>query len=299
MKIKNILLLTAMSLCTLAWTSCMDKDWESPIYEEAPYGNNSIKETNPITIAQLKQMYPKYAENYNCTLMNQEAQLKVYVTGNDIAGNLYNSISVQDENGDALIVAISEGSLYGYLPVGQELLIETSGLYIGGYGSQPQIGMPYTNASGNTYVSRMSSSVWQSHFKILPTKKAILSEEEYSKNPIEDAYVIPAYTVDEFKKLNIESECGKLMTLKGVSIKGADGKKTWANSADAGSQTSVTLYFNELTTKYEVYTSTYCDFANDPIPTGKLNLTGVWKRYNTYWELIIRDTNDIELSDER
>lgn len=270
-----------MAFCTLAWTSCMDKDWEAPQFEQAPYGNNDIQPSHLVSIAELKQMYPKYAENYSCTLMDQDAQLKVYVTGNDISGNFYNSIAVQDEAGDAMIVAISEGSIFGYLPVGQELLIDTKGLYIGGYGSQPQIGTPYTNKSGNTYVSRMSSSLWQSHFKILPTKHEVN---------------IPAYTPEEFKKLNIASDCGKLMTLKGVSIKGADGKKTWANEADAGTQTSVTLYFNELTQSYEVYTSTYCDFANEPIPTGKLNLTGIWKRYNNYWELILRDINDIELA---
>lgn len=282
MKIHNILKTLTLALtATFATTSCMDKDWEAPQFEQAPYGNNDIQPSHLVSIAELKQMYPKYAENYSCTLMDQEAQLKVYVTGNDISGNFYNSIAVQDEAGDAMIVAISEGSIFGYLPVGQELIIDTKGLYIGGYGSQPQIGTPYTNKSGNTYVSRMSSSLWQSHFKILPTKHEVN---------------IPAYTPEEFKKLNIASDCGKLMTLKGVSIKGADGKKTWANEADAGTQTSVTLYFNELTQSYEVYTSTYCDFANEPIPTGKLNLTGIWKRYNNYWELILRDINDIELA---
>ena len=279
MKIKNILSLLALSLSASLITSCMDGKWDVPTFEQPPYGNNDIKETNVINISQLKQMYPKYAENYTCTLMDKEAQLKVYVTGNDVSGNLYNTIAVQDENGDAMIVAISENSIFGYLPVGQELLIETKGLYIGGYGSQPQIGQPYTNASGNTYVSRMSSSLWQSNFKILPTKHAV---------------TIPAYTVDEFKKLNIEADCGKLMTLKGVSIKGADGTKTWASEADAGTQTSVTLYFNELSSTYEVYTSTYCKFANDVIPTGKMDITGIWKRYNKYWEVIIRDINDIK-----
>lgn len=280
MKTKNIFLLMALSLATAGLTSCMDKDWETPAFEQAPFGNNDIKETNVISISQLKAMYPSYAANYTCTKMDKEAQLKVYVTGNDIAGNLYNSISVQDENGDALIIAISEGGIYGYLPVGQELLIDTKDLYIGGYGSQPQIGTPYTNASGNTYVSRMSSSLWQQHFKLLPTKHKVEA---------------PAYTVDQFKKLKLDEDCGKLMTLQGVSIKGADGTKTWAGAGDAGTQTSVTLYFNELGNSYEVYTSTYCDFANDPIPTGKLNLTGIWKRYNNYWELIIRDANDIEV----
>ncbi|MCF0199598.1 MAG: hypothetical protein HUK02_09795 [Bacteroidaceae bacterium] len=281
MKKKNIFMLLALGLATLTFTACMDKDWETPDFtDNVPYGNNEIQATNVINIAQLKALYPNYNANYTCTEMKDDAQLKVYVTGNDIMGNLYNSIAVQDDNGDALIVAISESSLFGYLPVGQELLIDLKGLYIGGYGSQAQIGMPYKkNEDSDAYVSRMNSNIWQKHFKLLPSKHKV---------------DVPEYTVDEFKKLDIEQYCGRLMKLKNVSIKGLKRGQTWASTEDAGTMTSVTLYFNELSTTYEVYTSTYCDFANTPIPEGKMNLTGIWKRYNKYWELIIRDINDIE-----
>ncbi len=281
MKTRHIIYAVAVGMTALLTvTSCMDDDWDAPVFDEAPYGNNDIDSTNIVTIAQLKQMYPDYATNYTCTEMTEEAQLKVYVTGNDVSGNLYNSIAVQDDNGDALIIAISESSLFGYLPVGQEILIETKGLNIGGYGSQPQIGMPYTNSSGNTYVSRMNSSVWQEHFKILSTTHEV--------EPIEFS-----------TSRSLANDCGKLMTIKNVTIKGADGTTVcWASEEDAGSYTSVSKYFNEYSTSYMIYTSTYCDFANAVIPNQKMNLTGIWKRYNNYWELIIRSEDDIEIVEE-
>ncbi len=280
MNIKNILFTALTGVTLLFHTSCMDGEWEAPASENPPYGNAQIDTTaNLITIADLKSWYPKYAENYTCTEMTREGMLKCYVTGNDIQGNLYNSIAVQDENGDALIIAIGENSLFAYLPVGQELVISTKGLYIGGYGSQPQIGYPYTNSAGNTYVSRMTSTRWQQHFRLLKSKKTDIQ--------------IPEYTLSEFQKLNIQSECGKLMTIKNVQVEGADGKMTWASEEQANNN-AVTLYFKGASRNIQVYTSCYSDFANAVVPTGSLNLTGIWKRYNNYWELILRSEEDIK-----
>ena len=165
----------------------------------------------------------------------------------------------------------------------QEILIDLKGLYIGGYGLQPQIGTPYAkDATSDAYVSRMPNNVWQSHFKLLGKAKPEL--------------VVP---IEFTSERDLAADCGKLMTIKNISIKGADGTVTWASKSDAGSGTSVSKYFVESpyssTSKYMVYTSTYADFANTPIPTGKMNLTGIWKRYNNAWELVIRDINDIEV----
>ena len=267
-----------MVLCVLC-AACHETEWDAPNFNDGmPYGNNQLTEDNVITIAQLKAAYPKYAENYTLTEITTDAKLRVRVTGNDIQGNLYNSIAVQeDASGDAMIIAIGGNDLYAYMPVGQELLVDLKGLYVGGYGSQGQIGMPYTNAGGSTYVSRMTSSLWQKHVKLI--------------GRAEPAKVVP---IDFQSNMDLNANCGKLMTIKNVSIKGADGTVTWASKQDAGTQTSVTKYFNEFNTNYMVYTSTYADFANTPIPTGKMNLTGIWKQYNGKWELIIRDINDIE-----
>ncbi len=296
MKIRNILSLLAAALLAV---SCMDGDWDAPKFSEdnLPFGNSEIQATNPVTIADLKKMYPGYSKD-DTTYMDKEAQLKVYVTGNDIQGNLYNSIAVQDENGDAIIVCVYENSMFSYLPVGQELLVETKGLYIGSYGGQPQIGTPYTNKSGKTFPSRMNSNVWQKHFRLLPTTKAIQTITEHEDNPIGGAYVIPEYSLAELEGLNKSANAGKLMTIVNVEVDGADGTKTWASKADAGDYTNVQLYFKGAKNRNTlIYTSTYADFANEVIPTGKLNLTGVWKVYNSKWELILRSDRDIETAE--
>ena len=274
-------------LCALC-ASCQDGDWDAPDFSGGvPYGNNALTEENIITIAQLKAQYPRYAENYTTTQITTDAKLRVRVTGNDVQGNLYNAIAVQeDESGDALIVAISGNDMFAYMPVGQELIIDLKGLYIGGYGQQPQLGTPYTNASGSTYVSRMPNDLWQQHVRLI--------------GKADPAKVVP---VEFNSSRDLTRDCGKLMTIKNVSIQGADGVVTWAAKDDPTVRSnSVSKYFVESpysnTSNYMVYTSTYADFANTPIPTGKMNLTGIWKRYNNAWELVIRDIRDVEVIGE-
>lgn len=284
MKTKYILHLTFAILTmglALVTVACQDGDWDAPDFSNgAPYGNNSITETNVISIAQLKAQYPGYNGMFTNVEITDDVQLRVRVTGNDIQGNLYNSIAVQDEAGDAVIICISGSDLFAMMPVGQELLVNLKGLYFGCYGSQPQIGTPYTNAKGNTFPSRMSHDLWKQHVKLIGTA--------------DPSKVVPIDFVADI------ANAGKLMTIKNVSIKGADGTTPWASKKDAGTQTSVTKYFNEQGETVMVYTSTYADFANTPIPTGKMNLTGIWKLYHNNdkyapkWELIIRDVKDIE-----
>ena len=273
-------------LCVLCGVSmsCQDGDWDAPDFSDGvPYGNNALTNDNIITIAQLKAQYPAYNAPFSNIEITNDSKLRVRVTGNDIQGNLYNSIAVQeDATGDALLVCISGSDLFAMMPVGQELIIDLKGLYFGCYGAQPQLGTPYTNARGNTFPSRMDAALWEKHVKLIGTA--------------DPSKVAPI----DFPDAPTLADAGKLMTIKNVSIKGADGTTTWASKKDAGTQTSVTKYFNEKGETVMVYTSTYADFANTPIPTGKMNLTGVWKVYQTdskydpKWELIIRDAKDID-----
>ena len=254
--------------------ACMDGDWDAPKNTIPPYGNNDIEATNIVSIAQLKSMYPQYADDNALTEMTQPAQLKVYVTGNDIEDNIHNALAVQDEAGDAMIIAISENAMHGYLPVGQEIIIDTKGLYIGGRDGQPQIGYPYTNAGGSTSVGRMSSTLWSSHFRILPTKHEVV--------PI------------EFKSgMDLAANCGKLMTIKNVQVDGADGKMKWAPEEDATGN-GVSRYLVGMGKSIEIYTSIMCDFANAVVPTGPVNITGIWKRYRDNWEVSLRSEADVE-----
>ena len=271
-------------VCTL-FASCMADSFDAP--EDtglSPYGNNALTETNVITIAQLKTQFASVINNSGMKQVTDDIKIKGTVIGNDIQGNIYNEVIIDDGTG-AFIICVAQGGIYGYMPVGQEVLIDLKDLYIGGYGQQGELGMPYTSASGSTYVSRMNRFIWNSHYKILGKANAA------SVTPIE-------FDISRLKDESYLAEnCGRLMTIRGVEISGADG-----NSVFAPSDGSVTLTANCANRSFKglsssnivLRTSTYADFAGNIMPTGKVDVTGVFTRYRNTWQILMRTIDDIQ-----
>ena len=296
-KMKYIKFLVAALLLGGIATSCMDDDWNDPTGENAPFGNNNIVEETS-KIVTIKELKAKTVDKFEASVANglveitEDWQLKARVTGNDIQGNIYNEVAVEDESGEGLLICIQKGGLYGFLPVGQEILVNLKGLYIGLYGNNVQVGMPYTNSSGRTFPSRMAFNIWNEHFKILGTADASkVQPEEFDVTKLKDV----AY---------IKSHRGKLMTLKNVEMAKADGKLAWAPEADkdAGNGVSRTVKINgKAQSLMVVRSSSYADFAALAMPTGKVNLTGVFtvyatnpSKYGYTWQILLRSDSDIE-----
>lgn len=287
---KNIKYLLMLVLACSLFTGCMDDDWDTPNAEalNKAYGNQEIAETNVITIGSLKEKYESVinASTNSYEQITEDVQIKGRVVGNDIGGNIYNEVSIDDSTG-AILICISQGGLFSYLPVGQEIVVDLKGLYIGGYGKQAEIGMPYTNAKGNSYVSRMSRVLWNKHFKltgVADASKVVAEEFDVSKRTKEEYFT---------------ANNGKLMTIKNVEFTNADGKTTFAPSDEKDAANSVNRGLSQngkpiATSSIVVRTSSYADFAAKQLPTGKLNITGVFTRYRTTWQILIRDERDIQ-----
>ena len=268
-------------------TSCMKGDWDAPSPEDgmASYGNQDIKATNLKTIAEVKELYANEINNNSLAQITQPMQIQGIVTGNDVGGNIYNSLYIQDNTG-AIAITIGQGGLYGAFSVGQTVLVELDGLYIGGYGKQPQIGTTYTNPNkegATPQVGRMTRYTWGEHYKLVPSIDGLIV------NPLEVKY--------NLNSLDIAKDCGKLITLKGVELGEADGKAVFAPSDG-----SVTLTANcanrtiKGVSNVVLRTSTYADFAKQPLPTGRVDITGVASRYNDTWQFLMRDYKDIKES---
>ena len=294
---KKIHYLLLALVCTL-FASCMNgndglfgDDWKAPeSLSDNLYGNPDIKETNLLTIAQLKSKFStEISTEGSYAQIAEPMQIKAVVTANDIQGNMYNEIAVQDETG-AIFIGIAQGGVFGYLPEGTEILVELNGLYIGNYRKSATIGTPYTK-DGDVNVSRMPRALWQEHFTYTGQKKTI-EPEVFSTS------------------WNINSDAGKLCTIRNVTIKkggyyNSDTKQyvdpytfVPGESAFSHPDYSTSWYFNELpdgqTGGVQLYTSNYADFAAIKLPTGKMNLTGVIKRYRDQWELILRTFEDVD-----
>lgn len=296
-KIKYIKFLVAALLLGSVATSCMDDDWNTPNSVAAPFGNNNITE-DAGKIITIKDLKAKTVDKLPASVANdtiritEDWQLKVRVTGNDIQGNIYNEVAVEDESGEGLLICIQKSGLFGILPVGQEILVNLKDLYIGIYGNNVQIGTSYTNTKGLTFPSRMPFNTWNEHFKILGDADASkVVPEEFDVTKLKDeAYV--------------KSHRGKLMTLKNVEMDKADGILTWAPEADkdAGNGVSRTVKINgKAQSLMVVRSSTYADFAALAMPKGKVNLTGIFtvytknpSKYGYTWQILLRSIDDVE-----
>ena len=279
--IKTTYLLIFALACTL-FSSCMNGDWDEPDFNgAAPYGNNSLTEQNVITIAALIKKYPNvFASTDQNKQIDEDIMIKGRITGNDVGGNIYKQVTLQDTTA-AIIIAINEGGLNGYLAEGSEILVDLKGLYIGGYRKQPEIGAPYNGSS----IGRMQKDIWAKHFKILGSPDASLIQP------------VDFFSTIKYDK-KMEATCAKLVTLKDVTFKEADGKSTFCTGTSTGN--AVNQELDGYGSKVVIRTSTYADFAAITLPYDnvakkklKCDITGIATRYNSTWQILIRKTSDI------
>lgn len=285
----------------LGLTSCMDDDWKAPSGDTPAYGNNTLQEKNVISIAELKEKYGITKDMINDTVrIDDGIQIKGVVTGNDAEGNIYNEIALQDETG-GILVCIAQGGLCGQMQVGQEVLIDLGGLYIGAYRSQPQIGVPYTSTSTSgaksTYPSRIARAEWQTRFKLIGKPDATkLVAKEFDYESLKG------------NETELYKYAGCLVKATGVGFAKADGKTTYApKSEGASTGYGVMRAFKNMTTgkdyttnEFGVRTSCYSDFAAEKLPEGKLTVTGILTcyksqtKYKATAQILMRQQSDVQ-----
>lgn len=282
-------------------TSCMDDDWKAPSGDTPAYGNNTLQEKKVISIEDLKKNYGITKDMINDTVrIDDGIQIKGVVTGNDAEGNIYNEIALQDETG-GILVCIAQGGLCGQIQVGQEVLIDLGGLYIGAYRSQPQIGVPYTSTSASgaksTYPSRIARAEWQTRFKLIGKPDATkLVAKEFDYESLKG------------NETELYKYAGCLVKATGVGFAKADGKTTYApKSEGASTGYGVMRAFKNMTTgkdyttnEFGVRTSCYSDFAAEKLPEGKLTVTGILTcyksqtKYNATAQILMRQQSDVQ-----
>ena len=281
----------ALAFLALTLGSCMGDGYADPDLTEkvpaSPWGNNSLREKNVISIADLKTQFATIINSDNgYKQIEKDMMIKAVVTGNDVSGNIYNQVSVQDASG-AIIIAINGRGLSGYLPVGHGILVNLKGLYIGSYKKLPQIGGVNTKLSdGSLGIGKIERAIWNEHFKILNPGEADASTvvpEEFDQTKLTDA----AY---------MDANVGKLMTLKKVKFASANGTNVWAPD---DTNTSLELIYAESGKKISssnlvVRNSGYSKFANEVVPQGVFDITGIFTRYNNTWQIVLRSTDDLK-----
>lgn len=283
----------AMAFAALLLASCMGDGYADSVgekdYTGPAIGNNKLEATNVITISELKEKYATQIERGLYKQVDEDIKILGIVTGNDLGGNLYNQVCLQDKTG-GILVCIGKSGLYGELPVGQQVLIDCKGLYIGGYRKQAELGGVYTNKKGSQSIGKVDRYVWEKHYKIIgeaDEAKAEAMVEVFDQTKIKDA--------DYLKSCS-----GKLMRIEGVTFADA-GKKVFAAEADKDDANCVNCEFSGISKdNMVVRTSAYAKFANSLLPEGPQNVTGIFTRYagskNDTWQILIRTADDVKVA---
>ncbi len=159
MKLLKSIVITLTALAALGgFTACQD--------EQPPKADI---EPNT-TILDLKKAFWSDAESNYATLIGNKENGEHYiihgrVITTDYPGNIYKSLVIQDETA-AIQFSINAYSLYQKYRIGQEIVIDVTGLYCGKYSGLLQIGAESHSSSGAAQTGYMSDQRFYSLAKL-------------------------------------------------------------------------------------------------------------------------------------
>lgn len=296
MKPKHISSLLGGSLLLLAsaMTACNDFDYETPsmVTPVATVQANT-------TIEELKNAYWPVDGKVNGQNLLVETDyvtpigtnpdgshiiISGRVISNDRAGNVYKSLYIQDESG-ALPMSINQNSLYNTYRVGQEVVIDVTGMYIGMYRGLMQLGFPKTANTGNVEASFMPPVFFQEHVQL---------------NGLPNPAVIDTLTVSSFNELGTTVNLpvqNDLAYWQGRIVRFQDVEFVEGGKADFTDGYKITTSRELKDTDgniLEVRTSGYANFREVELPKGKIDVVALVGYYNGSYQLTLNDISGIE-----
>ena len=266
-----------MLIAAFVMVGCADNFDRPPIVE--PTAANADKVNT--TIYDLKFKYWDDARNYIDTIGQTEACediiLKGRVVSSDETGNIYNSLVIQDETA-ALALSINQSSLYTTYRLGQEVVINATGMYIGKYNGLQQLGYPEWYAQGNA---------WEATFMALEFFQEHAEMNGFPKVNEVDTLVVSLGSLPS-DPAGLCQWQSQLVRLDDVMFTEADGKAVFAEDDASANRTLQDLNGNTII----VRNSNYADFRSQKLPIGTGSVVGILSYYGTAWQLLLRSAED-------
>ena len=266
-----------MLIAAFVMVGCADNFDRPPIVE--PTAANADKVNT--TIYDLKFKYWDDARNYIDTIGQTEAGEDIIIKGrvvsSDETGNIYKSLVIQDETA-ALALSINQSSLYTTYRLGQEVVINATGMYIGKYNGLQQLGYPEWYAQGNAWEATfMAPEFFQEHAEMNGFPKV---------NEVDTLVVsLGSLPSDPAGLCQWQSQ---LVRLDDVMFTEADGKAVFAEDDASANRTLQDLNGNTII----VRNSNYADFRSQKLPIGTGSVVGILSYYGTAWQLLLRSAED-------
>lgn len=250
-----------------------------------------------VTIAELNNKFFQAADTYNCsTLVGDKDEetgehyiIKGRVSGNDASGNIYMQLYLQDETG-AIGISTSMNSMFNTYRLGQEVVLDVTGLYMGKYASMPLIGS-YDTYNGTPQVGRMAEDIFNNHAELngnpAPATTVINHDDAY---PEEGLYCLAFDGLSNLPSSSSDADvkkyAGQLVEFHGVSFTSPGEPFTTYQQTSSQNITDGT---NSLIVRM----SGYSNFYYDLMPEGVGTVRGILSIFNGTWQLYPRTREDI------
>jgi len=286
---KNIKIILSLVLLS-GWimTSCVKEKYEdtsTPATATASEVESGLTPTEGLTVAKLKSLYSSFevldADGEVRTFPDSEDYVfEGTVVSSDEQGNFYKELYVQDSTG-GLILSIDYHNLYTNYEVGQTVHIKLSGLTVhyktGNYEtSMIVIGFGQYTCYGSKRIGRIPAN--------------ILSD--YVRNHSYVREVEPVtITLDNLS----DDYIGRLIKINDVEFIDDEIGKTYAFDKHTTNRHIKDCAGNNILLRNSGYSS----FQNDTMPQNKGSITAIYTKYGSNYQILIRDTTDLNFTKER
>lgn len=255
---KTLKHLIYLLLITIAVTGC-SRDFDEPPLTPEVYNG-------PPANTKIAALKDRYKDITDPVMIDVDFIVKAYVSGNDVSGNIYKQLYIQDETG-AINIGIDQNNMYTEYRVGQEVFINLHGLYMVKYGGELQIGY------GSTSANRIPWLIFNDHT---------------SRNGFPNKANVEPLKV-QLGKLT-DDMVNKVVLIENIYFVNADGKKTLTTGSVTTNEPISDADGNKLDVRTSSYSTTLAKFI---MPQKYGSVIGVLGRYNGGWQLFLRDTDDI------
>lgn len=189
--------------------------------------------------------------------ITQDISVYGVVTADESTGNLYKEAYMQDETGGLYMRFTSSTGLY----IGDSIRLNINGAKILKYNQMLQVDSLHADNS----VLKLKTQQFRT--------PQVVSITDLTSN--------------------IEGFQAKLIQLDNVRFVERNQTKTYA---DGVNKVSESRFLEDLSgNQIEVRTSGYANFANDTLPAGSGSFVGISAQYNSGIQLLIRNTNEVDL----
>lgn len=256
-------------------TSCIKQKFDSPP-DTSNYDPNLTVNSS---IWQLKQKFN--AVSGLPVKIEDDITISGIVVADDRSGNFYKQIIIQDTS-SGIVVLVGRSNLYNEFPIGRKIYIKCKGLYLGAYGKFIQLGSTPDDKNNLSDIPNPLVSEYIVKGPFLPDSiKPVLVTINQLSSPDANAKLL-----------------GTLIKLNDVEFEGAAIGQPYAQDPNIASGTDRKIEDCSLST-IVLRNSGYADFRAYLLPNGKGSIQAIYSRYNNTAQLMIRDTNDVNMSGVR